>query len=125
MNRTESIAESPLLGLAGGRHGAVARRTQAVVRTMMKEAGVPGVSIAEAGMSDGKVIPRLEFRGDFLHAFLDTARVKSHKPVTLIRGADKFTADSLDYDSVTGVAHLQGRVHGVLMPRPAGPGEKR
>ena len=46
MNRTESIAESPLLGLAGGRHGAVARRIQAVVRTMMKEAGVPGVSIA-------------------------------------------------------------------------------
>lgn len=79
-----------------------------------------------AKTADGKLVPRLEFRGEFLHAFLDTERVKSHKPVTLIRGTDKFTADSLDYDSGTGVANLQGRVHGVLMPRAAPPpGEKR
>lgn len=74
---------------------------------------------------DGKAIPRLEFRGDFLHAFLDSERVKSHKPVTLIRGTDQFTAESLDYDSITGVADLKGRVRGVLMPRAVVPGAKR
>lgn len=78
-----------------------------------------------ASAANGKVAPRLEFRGDFLHAFLDSERVKSHKPVTLIRGTDQFTADSLDYDSITGVADLKGRVHGVLMPRPIAPGAKR
>jgi lipopolysaccharide export system protein LptC len=78
-----------------------------------------------ASSADGKPIPRLEFRGDFLHAFLDTERVKSHKPVTLIRGTDQFTADSLDFDSITGVADLKGRVRGVLMPRPPVPGAKR
>jgi lipopolysaccharide export system protein LptC len=72
---------------------------------------------------DGKVMPRLEFRGEFLHAFLDTERVRSHKPVTLIRGSDRFTADSMDYDNLTGVANLQGRVRGLLMPSP--PGVKR
>ena len=72
-----------------------------------------------ARTADGKLIPRLEFRGEFLHAFLDTERVKSDKPVTLIRGTDQFTANSMDYDSGTGIANLQGRVHGVLQPRVA------
>ena len=30
---------------------------------------------------NGTSVPRLEFRGEFLHAFLDTERVQSHKPV--------------------------------------------
>jgi lipopolysaccharide export system protein LptC len=83
------------------------------------------IVVREAAVSaDGKVFPRLEFRGEFLHAFLDTERVKSHKPVTLIRGTDQFTADSLDYDNLTGVAHLQGRVRGLLMPSATAPGAR-
>jgi lipopolysaccharide export system protein LptC len=74
---------------------------------------------------DGKPLPRLEFRGEFLHAYTDTERVKSNKPVTLIRGADQFTADSMDYDSQTGVANLQGRVKGLLMPPAAQTGARR
>ena len=67
----------------------------------------------------GQPLPRLEFRGEFLHAFVNTERVRSNKPVTLIRGADQFTSDTMDYDNLTGVANLQGRVRGVLMPSPA------
>jgi lipopolysaccharide export system protein LptC len=69
----------------------------------------------------GHVRPRLEFRGEFLHAFLDADRVKSHKPVELTRGTDRFTADSLDYDNIDQVLELRGRVHGVLQPRGATP----
>ena len=69
----------------------------------------------------GTPLPRLEFRGEFLHAYLDTERVKSDKPVTLIRGSDQFTSDSMDYDSLSGVANLKGRVRGLLMPAPPGP----
>lgn len=65
--------------------------------------------------------PRLEFRGDFLHAFLQTERVRSHKPVRLTRGLDQFTAESLDFDNLDQVLELQGRVRGVLQP---GPGVK-
>ena len=60
--------------------------------------------------------PRLEFRGDFLHAFLQTEQVRSHKPVTLLRGADRFTAESLDFDNLARVLQLRGRVRGVIEP---------
>ena len=71
---------------------------------------------------DGEELPRLEFRGEFLHAYTDTERVTSNKPVTLMRGADRFTADSMDYDKLSGVANLKGRVRGVIQPArpPAG-----
>jgi len=67
----------------------------------------------------GRLIPQLEFRGEFLHAFLDTERVRSNQPVVLTRGADRFTGDTMDYDSKTGIANLQGRVKGLLMPSAA------
>lgn len=60
--------------------------------------------------------PRMEFRGDFLHAFMNTERVKSHKPVELIRDKDVFTADSLDFDNLDRVIQLKGRVKGTLVP---------
>ena len=69
--------------------------------------------------ASGKEFPRLEFRGEFLHAFLNEERVTSHKPVVLIRGLDQFTGDTLDYDNLGQVAHLKGRVRGVLVPRAA------
>lgn len=61
--------------------------------------------------------PRMEFQGEFLHAFLNDERVKSHKPVLMIRGNDQFTGNSLDYSNIERVAHLDGRVRGVLAPR--------
>jgi lipopolysaccharide export system protein LptC len=67
----------------------------------------------------GQTQPGLEFRGEFLHAFMDTERVKSHKPVELIRGQDHFTADSMDFDNLDRVMQLKGRVKGTLQPGPA------
>jgi lipopolysaccharide export system protein LptC len=68
-----------------------------------------------AGGSTGS-LPRLEFRGEFLHAFLNTEQVKSHKPVELTRGKDHFTADSMEFDNVEQVLQLHGKVRGVLVP---------
>ena len=65
----------------------------------------------------GKEAPRLEFRGEFLHAFLNEERVQSHKPVVLIRGADQFTGNVFSYNNLDQVAVLTGRVRGVLMPK--------
>lgn len=64
----------------------------------------------------GQLQPRLEFRGEFLHAFMETERVKSHLPVELTRGNDRFTADSMDFDNRGRVMQLQGRVKGTLVP---------
>ncbi len=60
--------------------------------------------------------PRLEFRGEFLHAFTKAERVRSDQPVVLIRGNDQFTADAMEYDHLEQVLQLRGRVRGVLMP---------
>ena len=60
--------------------------------------------------------PRLEFRGEFLHAYTQTERVRSDQPVTLTRGNDRFTADGMDYDNLDQVLQLRGRVRGVLQP---------
>jgi lipopolysaccharide export system protein LptC len=65
---------------------------------------------------DGSTLPRMEFAGEFLHAFVNEERVKSHKPVVLTRGGDRFTGDTLSYSNMTGIAELKGRVKGVLMP---------
>lgn len=73
--------------------------------------------VREADAAAGaKAVPRMEYRGEFLHAFLTTEKVKSHKPVELLRGQDRFTADSLDFDNVDQILQLQGRVRGTLVP---------
>ena len=69
--------------------------------------------------AQGKEAPRLEFRGEFLHAFLNEERVQSHLPVVLIRGADQFTGNVFTYNNLDQVAVLTGRVRGVLMPNSA------
>ena len=74
--------------------------------------------VREAG-SDGKTTPRLEFRGEFLHAYLKTERVTSDQLVTLIRGKDRFVADTMDYDNLKQVIELRGRVKGTLTPEAA------
>lgn len=76
--------------------------------------------VREAGVEpDGKVLPRLEFRGEFLHAFLNEERVTSNKPVVLTRGADQFTGNEFSYNNLDQVVDLKGRVRGVLNPRVA------
>ena len=67
----------------------------------------------------GKELQRLEFRGEFLHVFVNDERVKSHLPVVLKRGADEFEGDTFAYDNMDRVADLKGRVKGVLVPRNA------
>jgi lipopolysaccharide export system protein LptC len=71
----------------------------------------------EAAKVAGQVQPRLEIRGEFLHAFMDRERLKSHLPVTLLRGGDVFHGNSLDYDNLERVLELQGQVRGTLQPR--------
>ncbi|HJV62035.1 MAG TPA: LPS export ABC transporter periplasmic protein LptC [Albitalea sp.] len=65
----------------------------------------------------------VEFRGDFLHAFLDTERVQSHLPVTITRGRTEIHADAMTYDNLARVVELKGRVTATFPP--VGPGAGR
>ena len=66
----------------------------------------------------GNDTQRMEYRGEFLHAFMNTERVRSHKPVEFLRGQDRFSADSLDFDNVEQILLLNGRVKATLTPAP-------
>lgn len=77
--------------------------------------------IREAAVGNaGNELPRVSFTGEFLHAFLQDEIIRSHKPVVLMRGSDRITADSLDYSNFDQVMELRGRVRGTLLP-PSGP----
>ncbi|MDO8773190.1 MAG: LPS export ABC transporter periplasmic protein LptC [Burkholderiaceae bacterium] len=72
-------------------------------------------SVRESSKDENGVLqPRLEFKGEFLHSFVNEERLKSHLPVLIRRGNSEISADSLDYDNVSRVANLQGRVKAVL-----------
>jgi len=66
---------------------------------------------------------RLEIRGEFLHVFVQTERIRSNKPVVLKRGNDEFQADSLEYDNLDRQLQLQGRVRGQIGPRTEAPSQ--
>lgn len=75
--------------------------------------------VREAALDrNGVALPQMSLRGEFLHAFLNDERIKSHKPVELMRGGDRITADSLDYNNFDQIMQLQGRVRGTLLPPP-------
>jgi lipopolysaccharide export system protein LptC len=71
--------------------------------------------IRQAPGRAGAVVP-MEFRSEFLHAFMDIEQVKSNKPIELIRGQDRFSGDSMHFDNVGRVVELHGRVKGTLVP---------
>jgi lipopolysaccharide export system protein LptC len=70
----------------------------------------------EATVDRSGVTCRVSFNGEFLHAFLEDERIKSHKPVALMRGNDRITAESMDYSNFDQVVELRGRVRGTLQP---------
>ncbi len=63
----------------------------------------------------GKTQPELTFAGEYLHAFVNAERVTSDKPVLITRGADRFSADTLDFDNRQRVLQMAGRVRGLLV----------
>ena len=77
------------------------------------------VVVREGGSdSRGESIPRMQYRGEFLHAFLTTEQIRSNQPVEIVRGNDRFTADRLEFDNVAATVSLQGRVRGTISTSP-------
>ena len=59
---------------------------------------------------------RIEFRGEFLHAFLLTERLRSHLPVQIRRGGSQMRAGGMEYDHLTRTVQLKGPVRAVFVP---------
>lgn len=56
----------------------------------------------------------IDFRGEFLHYFQFSERVRSHLPVVVTQGGSEIRADTLAYDNLARVLDLKGRVRAVL-----------
>ena len=77
------------------------------------------VVVREASTTaQGVASPRSELHSDFLHLFANTEQVRTHLPVTLVRGSgDRFTSqEGMDFDNLDRVMQLTGRVRGTLLP---------
>ncbi len=70
--------------------------------------------VATVGSTGQPPAQRMEYRGEFLHAFTKSERLISHLPVELTRGNDHFTADTMDYDNGERTIVLRGKVRGQL-----------
>lgn len=62
----------------------------------------------------------LEFRSEFLHAFLSAERVRSHLPVWVRQGGTELRADGMEYDNLAHVVELKGRQRATFVPRARG-----
>ena len=56
----------------------------------------------------------IDFRGEFLHYFQFTERVRSHLPVVVTQGGSEIRADSMAYDTLARVLDLKGHVRAAL-----------
>jgi lipopolysaccharide export system protein LptC len=62
--------------------------------------------------------PRTELHGERLLALPKEERLLSSDPVRITRERDVFTAQTLNFNSQTGEYLLEGRVRGLLLPKP-------
>lgn len=72
--------------------------------------------VREASQTGGKTLEAIEFKSEFLHAFLQTEQVRSHLPVTITRGTVQIEGASMDYDNLSRVAQFKGRVKATFGP---------
>ena len=71
---------------------------------------------AEVVRSATGASPPIEFRGEFLHAFLDQELLRSHLPVVVRRGTAELRANGLDYRHADQKLELKGRVRAIFPP---------
>ena len=55
---------------------------------------------------------QIEFRGEFLEAFRNVERVRSHLPVVVTQGRSVLRAQGMEYDNLSRVVELKGRNSG-------------
>jgi len=114
---TLEIDKARIRALNAQGHATVATADRALSNSDGSEVQLIGnaVVVREAVTdANGRVLPRQELRSEFLHAFANIERVRTHLPVVLLRGGDRFTADRMDYDNLDRVMQLDGRVRGLL-----------
>ena len=77
--------------------------------------------VREAYTAGNSVEDAVDFKGEFLHAFLRTEQVRSHLPVTITRGGTQLQGAAMTYDNLSRVAQFNGRVKATFLPAETAP----
>ncbi|MEW6704879.1 MAG: LPS export ABC transporter periplasmic protein LptC [Pseudomonadota bacterium] len=94
------------------------RITEATARQALANGDASEVQLLGGAQVSSRLAEQvpIEFEGEFLHAFLQTERLRSHLPVQVRQGANTVRAQGLDYDNLTRVVRLQGPVQARFAP---------
>ncbi|UUX96117.1 LPS export ABC transporter periplasmic protein LptC [Aquabacterium sp. J223] len=66
--------------------------------------------------SESPDAPPVEFRSEFLHAFIDQQRLRTHLPVRIRQAGSEMQAQGLDYDHARRLVQTQGRSRASFPP---------
>lgn len=108
--RVKNFSSSGRISTASANSSVI--NSDATEAQLLGDAQVIRESATEAS---GKFSPAISVQSEFLHVYLETEIVKSHKPVVLSRGNSKFTADAMEINNVDRLLSLKGRVRGTLI----------
>ena len=122
--QAQHFPASEMLHIEGIRiHTETAQGAQLDARAALGMASDDGQHITLTGNAqvvrhpDGRS-PQMALRGERLVVLPEQNRVVSKDPVHITRGFDTFTAQSLDFNGLSGQHVLEGRVRGTLAPPP-------
>jgi len=74
---------------------------------------------------EANAVAQLDVRGEFMQAFTALERVRSHLPVTLKTPRGDYSAQSFDYDNLSGLLSFGGRSQASFVPPAAARGTGR
>jgi lipopolysaccharide export system protein LptC len=108
------IEQVTLLAFASDGRRIDARAQRALANGDGTEVQLMGGATVRGQTPDGASV---EVDSEFLHAFLDTERVRSHLPVRVKVGRDEVHAAGMELDNLGRRLELKGPMRGVLAPR--------
>jgi lipopolysaccharide export system protein LptC len=107
------IDQARVRAIAPDGRATLARARQAISNADGSEVQLLGDAQVDSMGPRGEPI---DFRGEFLHAFLATERLRSHLPVLVRHEGSEFRADGVDYDHLAGLLQLKGSMRAMLLP---------
>jgi lipopolysaccharide export system protein LptC len=111
---TLEIDEPRITAFAPDGRQTVARAQRAVANGDASEVQLRGDAHVRRGPLGAE--EAIEFRGEFLHVFANTEKLRSHLPVWVKKGATELRADGIEYDHVARTLDLKGRTRATFAP---------